>query len=355
MTPPRGRRFLRERALADGKEETGIDLGVYGRRPEGRRFGAVESVAAMLTLLWLLGAAVFLLGGDGVGGAGALAWAVVVVAVVVPVALIWVAALAATAARTWRADAARLQAAVDALRHAYVAQSQAASLGGKPSVERKLDAIAAAQRNTETVLATFVSRRDGGGPHRPALSTRPPALLSPAPSDPQPSLALDTPAEPLREPLGAEEFIRALNFPDDEHDKEGFRALRRALEDARAGKLVRASQDVLTLLSQDGIYMDDLRPDRARPELWRRFAAGERGRAVAALGGIRDRSSLALSAARMRQDVIFRDAAHHFLRHFDKTFAEFADYATDQEIGDLAETRTARAFMLLGRVTGTFD
>jgi hypothetical protein len=101
--------------------------------------------------------------------------------------------------------------------------------------------------------------------------------------------------------------------------------------------------------------MDDLKPDRARPELWRRFAQGERGREIAALGGIRDRSSLALSAGRMRQDTVFRDAAHHFLRQFDKTFAEFEQNATDQEVAELAETRTARAFMLLGRVTGTFD
>jgi hypothetical protein len=29
--------------------------------------------------------------------------------------------------------------------------------------------------------------------------------------------------------------------------------------------------------------------------------------------------------------------------------------ASDAELVDLAETRTARAFMLLGRVAGTFD
>lgn len=120
-------------------------------------------------------------------------------------------------------------------------------------------------------------------------------------------------------------------------------------------KIIRAAQDVLTLLSQDGIYMDDLTPERARPELWRRFAQGERGRPLAALGGIRDRSSLALSAARMRQDTIFRDAAHHFLRQFDRTLAEIEQTATDAEIAALSETRTARAFMLLGRVSGVFD
>ena len=57
----------------------------------------------------------------------------------------------------------------------------------------------------------------------------------------------------------------------------------------------------------------------------------------------------------MRQDTVFRDAAHHFLRQFDKTFTEFEKNASDQNVADLAETRTARAFMLLGRVTGTFD
>jgi hypothetical protein len=94
---------------------------------------------------------------------------------------------------------------------------------------------------------------------------------------------------------------------------------------------------------------------RARPEIWRRFAAGERGRVVAALGGIRDRSSLALTAARMKQDTIFRDAAHHFLRLFDRMISRFAETATDAEISELSDTRTARAFMLLGRVAGTFD
>jgi hypothetical protein len=146
-----------------------------------------------------------------------------------------------------------------------------------------------------------------------------------------------------------------MDFPENEHDKEGFRALRLALEDPATERLIRASQDVLTLISQDGIYMDDLTPDRARPEVWRRFAQGERGRAIAALGGIHDRSSLVLTAGRMKKDPVFRDAAHHFLRNFDRTFMEFEKHASDEEIARLSDTRTARAFMLLGRVTGTFD
>ena len=76
---------------------------------------------------------------------------------------------------------------------------------------------------------------------------------------------------------------------------------------------------------------------------------------VAALGGIRDRSSLALTAGRMRQDPVFRDAAHHFLRRFDRMFVDFEKTASDQEITALSETRTSRAFMLLGRVAGVFN
>ena len=56
----------------------------------------------------------------------------------------------------------------------------------------------------------------------------------------------------------------------------------------------------------------------------------------------------------MRQDPIFRDAAHHFVRRFDSMLQAFEPNATDQEISALSETRTARAFMLLGRVSGVF-
>ncbi len=156
-------------------------------------------------------------------------------------------------------------------------------------------------------------------------------------------------------PLEMADFLRALNFPETAEDEEGFAALRRALKDRNTAQMIQAAQDVLTLMSQDGIYMDDLRPDMARPEIWRQFATGARGRVVAGLGGVRDRSSLALTAGRMKQDPIFRDTAHHFLRKFDRMLAEFEPAASDADIQALANTRTARAFMLLGRVAGTFD
>jgi hypothetical protein len=256
--------------------------------------------------------------------------------------------------RELRAEAKRLQATVDAMRASYV-QAQAQPSGMKPSVERKIDEIAASTKEAQSVLATFSSRRDASLSVPSADRKAALVMPQPEPTVEEPTLALGTPAEDLRPPLSVANFIRALQFPETPEDREGFRALRLALEDRTSAKLVRAAQDVLTLLSQDGIYVDDLQPDLCHPELWRRFAGGERGRSIAALGGIRDRASLALTAARMKSDPVFRDAAHHFLRTFDKTFAAFEPNATDAELADLADTRTARAFMLFGRVTGTFD
>ena len=278
--------------------------------------------------------------------------------VFLPMALIWVALITMRSVRALRREATRLRATLEAMRAAYVQSQQAAAAQAavKPRVERKLDELAASAKHTEAVLASFQSRRDTAMTEPSA--DRKAALVSPRPdpeSEEQPGLALGTPAEDLRPPLSMSDFIKAMQFPESPDDKDSFRALRRALEDRTTARLIRAAQDVLTLLGQEGIYMDDLKPDRARSELWRRFAAGERGRAIAALGGIRDRSSLALTAGRMRDDIVFRDAGHHFLRTFDKTFAALEPNATDEELALLAETRTARAFMLFGRVTGTFD
>ncbi|MGB3407527.1 MAG: hypothetical protein WBA67_08530, partial [Jannaschia sp.] len=153
----------------------------------------------------------------------------------------------------------------------------------------------------------------------------------------------------------AEDFIRALNFPENERDTEGFAVLRRALKHRQTAQLVTAAQDVLTLLSQDGIFMDDLSPHRADAAVWRAFAGGMRGSEISALGGIRDRSSLALTLGRMKDDPVFRDTVHHFLRTFDQVYSGFASGASDLELVRFAETRTARAFMLTGRAAGTFD
>lgn len=328
-----------------------------GMRPHTGTGRGMEITGGVLSLIWVLLILGYILMQPPGSEVQTLGLVLTLVMVCLPIALIWVVVITLRSVRELRAEAARLQATVEAMRSSYVqAQSQMpVQPSMSPSVEKKIDEIAAATKQAETVLATFTSRRDT------ALSVpsadRKAALVppKPEPAAEQPGLALGSPAEDLRAPLTVADFIRALQFPETAEDKEGFRALRLALEDRTVAKLIRAAQDVLTLLSQDGIYMDDLKPELSRPELWRRFSAGERGRSIAGLGGIRDRASLTLAGTRMKEDPVFRDAAHHFLRSFDKTFAAFEPNATDAELADLSDTRTARAFMLLGRVTGTFD
>lgn len=331
-------------------EETPRSLGSRARGIADQAISPSEWVAAGLSLLWVLAVGGYLLTGP--VEAGVLGYVLTLLAVFLPLALIWSVVTTLRSVRSLRAESERLHATVEAMRAAYLSNPQG---GMRVSVERKLDEIAATAKHTETALASFNSRRDTG--LTVPSADRKAALVAPQPQPEaeQPGLALGTPSESLRAPLSVQDFTRAVQFPESPDDKEGFRALRLALEDRNVAKLIRAAQDVLTLLSQEGIFMDDLKPDRARPELWRKFAGGERGRGIAALGGVRDRSSLALTAGRMREDPVFRDAAHHFLRTFDRVFSEFEKVASDQDLSDLADTRTARAFMLFGRVTGTFD
>ncbi len=337
--------------MADDPNKADVSLRA-GVRSEGGRVTAIEVIAIVVSLIWLVGVALFFLvlpaAGNGVAQVDSLRFVMTLMAIFLPIAMVWIAALAARSAKIVRTESRRLQAAIDGMRQTYVADRQSRGTGIEPTVERKLNEIARATQKTETALATFATSR----PSERMVAAPQPETSN---GDDQPSLALGTTAEDIAPPISRPDLVRALNFPDTDTDEVGFAALRRALKDRTAKQLIQASQDVLTLMSQDGIYMDDLRPDRARAEVWRRFANGERGKAAASLGGIRDRSSLALTAGRMREDAIFRDAAHHFLRKYDQMLVAFEVEATDEDIAALAETRTSRAFMLLGRVTGAFD
>ena len=209
-------------------------------------------------------------------------------------------------------------------------------------------------------LSARVSKLATGAPRQPE---RPPAAMPQPVAAPAPAAA--TPAQPALKladvppeappPMKTSDMILALNFPQDAHDKDGFRALKQALVDESLKPVITAAQDVLTLLSQDGLYMDDLPPERAKPETWRRFARGERGAAVRGIGGIRAPEAIGIVSDRLRSDTIFRDTALHFLRIFDQLVTKSEPRMTDTELTRMGDTRSARAFMLIGRAIGTFD
>ena len=324
----------------DQKTSNPTSLGIYDR-PGNPSVVGIKLAAAALSLIWLAVSVVFLVLPGGQWGG----FIVSAMTVFLPVAMIWVAAIAMRASRIMREECAHLQTAIDAIRDNYVTHQRRTSSTYEHTVGKKPNEIAEIVKSTECAPTTFSTNSDE--------LARPGRWASELAN--QTSLEFGAVAEVITPPLPKGVLLRALDFPETQDDAEGFDALRLALKDRKAAQMVQASQDILTLLSQEGIYMDDLHPDMARPEVWRQFAQGARGCVVATLGGIRDRSSLALAAARMKQDPIFRDAAHHFLRRFDHMITEFEPEASDAELITLGETRTARAFMLVGRVAGTFD
>jgi hypothetical protein len=304
---------------------------MFGRFPdegsEGRMIDRPLIVGLAVGLAWLL------LSGLGLwltppGGP----WLGRIVAVVFPLLLIAFAVRIAQRVERLRNEAALLRQELESLRRA----------------PKRADRPAASKPVTVVSPPPPISQAPQTAPVQVVTMPTP----QPAPER-QSSLPLDH-APTGVPPLPIDDFIRALHFPEGPDDTEGFRAMRRALKDRNAAQVVQASQDVLTLLSQSGIYMDDLSSDNARPELWRRFAQGERGGSIGGVGAIRDRVALELCSSRLREDDVFRDTVHHFLRRFDRALTEAEPEMSDAQLAALAETRTARAFMLLGRMTGVF-
>ncbi|MCL4674535.1 MAG: hypothetical protein KJZ59_00510, partial [Pararhodobacter sp.] len=157
-----------------------------------------EMLAFILSLVWLgmLVLAFRVLGLQGRQVSDTLGLIVVALAVFLPIALIWLAVLVLRAARDMRDESIRLHATVEGMRRGWIRDQQAAGLALKPTVEEKLDEIAAAQRNTESRLAMFSTSR-AAPRHAPLAAMAGTAAgrsgLDTGPDGSQPVLALENP------------------------------------------------------------------------------------------------------------------------------------------------------------------
>ncbi len=176
----------------------------------------------------------------------------------------------------------------------------------------------------------------------------------PKPTDTQPELPIFDPPGDVT--LSRPQIVRALNFPQDAADTDGFAVLRKALASRDLAQLLQAAEDCLNFMSQDTLYMDDLLIAPASAEDWRAFAKGGRNRtALMPMQGVRDEDALNHVRTRMRSDPIFRDTALVLQRRFDDFLSGFSGQAEDGELLDLMNTRTGRAFILFAQVNGTLD
>ncbi|MCF6272696.1 MAG: hypothetical protein L3J37_05810 [Rhodobacteraceae bacterium] len=305
--------------------------------------------ATIFSILWVIGLAAYGAGyfgliGEGVEPQGPVSLEVMlfVFAAVLPIVLVWIGVMLLRRVAEVQQDARNLAIAIKRFQPMQAGNPAARITPSSRSgaeTNNKLAALSAQMQQVEKALVAILSANAG-----------------------QEGITLPEPATPPQEPqeattqsgLNWEDLLHALNFPTDEKDKDGFRALRIAMEHRNTSQCLRAAEDIMNLLSQDGIYMDDLPPEIAPAALWRRFAKGTRGEEVSAVGGIHDPTAVGKVRSRQRRDPIFRDAALHFQRQFDIILREFCREGSDEQIHKLANTRTGRSFMLLGRVNGMF-
>lgn len=151
-----------------------------------------------------------------------------------------------------------------------------------------------------------------------------------------------------------ETFIRAANFPTGSQDYDGFKALRISMRHPAYAVFLKDAETVLTVLSQEGIYTEDLLPTIAPADLWRSFSEGKKQAEIAYLAGIDDQTVISVTRARLKNDPEFRERALTFQRSFGRILEQFVDEASDAQIERLANTRSGRAYMVLGAISGAF-
>lgn len=298
--------------------------------------GRALVIGVALTAAWLLLLLIFWLTSG--SGSGAPGW-VSAVAALMPLGLIWLAVGLARAIDSLKAEANALRAEV----------TQGSLTRADPRLPRNAPEADTRQPERRPPTPT-VTRVQPVKQAQQARRTDERALA--AATDPrQSSLGLDAPGSVDLPPMTV---IRALNFPDGPNDHEAIAALRETLRDPDQARLIRSAQDVITLLADRGIYTDELEARPADVSAWRRFAEGQRGSAVGAMGAVQDPDMLDAATAAMRGDDVFRDAVHHFLRLFDRSVTALMPELNDDEIAWMAQTRSALAFMLLARAAGLF-
>ena len=330
-----------------------LDLGIYGK--ENKSNSTIIDISTILiSIVWVVFSIFFLTFGENRANAdvGKVNFLLNCLAVFIPVVVIATFSIVIKMSGILKGEVLKLQTEIDAMRRIYVTQQQVSGLRVKPGIEKKLNEIEAAQKKTQSEIAKFSTRREPSDflDEKAAITKNRPSFTKN-----EPLLPLDVQETAEGSAVLINDFIKAADLPDSADDKEGLGALKRALQDRDLAKLLHATQDSLKILSKEGIYIDALKLEPGEITLWRDFGKGKRGKKLAGIINFSNNEVLQKANSRFKTDTVFKDVVHHFLRQFDNVFTEFSTNASDDDILNFSTTRTAKTFLILAFIAGTFE
>ena len=292
---------------------------------------AIVSVLALILCVAWAGFAAFILfvpaGGRAIADPDIIINAVVVVG---PVILIWLVAALYKLSRNTKEDIWALHAEIGAL-HADPASGTYTD-GYSETASRDVHGDPWEKDEPELTHEPMPEAPDAGAVADEA-----------APADPDP-------APQAEAALSLATVIRALSFANDDDDTEGFEAVDRAMDDERIAGILDASQRVLHRLAEIDIFMDNLTPDIATPEVWRLHAANAGDSEISTLGGIAETDVFEQVSRLLEEDPEFREQASLMMRLINEQMPHIIGTADDDQILQFARSRTVLAFILLGNL-----
>jgi hypothetical protein len=164
------------------------------------------------------------------------------------------------------------------------------------------------------------------------------------------------PVTTIQASLDWEKLVRAANFPDSEDDQATLDALYAVLGDGDAASLLQAAEDTLSSLADIGLYMEDLKPDHAPVDVWRKFIVHHDRRIGEELSGVQNHDAIADVSGALGNDPKFSKISGQFLERYEILVERMFHEAPDPALAvELADTRSGRAYLLIGQAAGRFN
>ena len=149
-------------------------------------------------------------------------------------------------------------------------------------------------------------------------------------------------------------LLKSLNFPKDINDQLGFKALKIAKKHKQTKELLLSAEDVMTLLSKKGVYLDDHNFSPLDDKSWIEFILDENLSQKKSLVCLGHERLIEMLSKENIKDTIFRDTMLTFLRRFDQFLRLRYQSALEDQLSQLALTRSGKAFILIGKLYKIF-